>query len=199
MAQIRTNIFMPEGSLTEWEQREFRIPSLPFAWPDFGYLYQDTVAQTPDISHNNTSPLTAYALRDTAAILHDKHTIPLTLSTGTPFLAGAALLPGDGGANAKPDFFWDGRGPAPNAVVAQRCTPGAHVHTPGGAVHTLGAHVHTPGGATTHPRWYSDTPPVVQRHPPGGAATHPRWCNDTPRGAATHPPGARAAPGFIES
>jgi hypothetical protein len=57
------------------------------------------------------------------------------------------------------------------------------------------AHVRTHGGATTHPRWYIDTPTVAQRHTHGGTATHPRWYIDTPTvvhrhtqgGAATHP------------
>lgn len=65
--QLRTN----ENALARlWQLREFRLPA------GDGYLYQSTVAQTPDNSLNNASLLGSYASANQTAILQERHDVP---------------------------------------------------------------------------------------------------------------------------
>jgi hypothetical protein len=79
-----------------WELREFQ-PSPATG----GNLEQVTVKQTPDISFNNTATVSNYMNANEAALLADRHVIPLEFPTGSPFLAGFA--PTDGGMVWKGD------------------------------------------------------------------------------------------------
>lgn len=94
--QLRTN----EIALTRpWELREFQI-----AGGD-RLLHEVPVKQTPDIKANNTARLGDYMAANAAAIREQKHTVPMELPAGSPFLEGAAPAP-------TPDFFWQ----APGAI-----------------------------------------------------------------------------------
>jgi hypothetical protein len=112
LGQIRTNEVAFD---TPWELREFRLGTN-------GYLFQDTVAQTPDLSLNNTQLLSDYARSNDSDIVRDDYTLPkLIVLEGRRFRGGAAPLPGnDAEANTVPLFFWDGPSPSPSATLSYK-------------------------------------------------------------------------------
>ncbi len=94
LAQLRTNE-ISFGS--PWELREFKLQGfLPTVYVP---LTEVTVAQTVDLSHDNSALLGRYVTQDELDILHDEHTIPLQFE-GQPFRAGSSI-------NPSTQFFWD--------------------------------------------------------------------------------------------
>jgi hypothetical protein len=84
--QLRTN----EIALKRpWELREFVIMASH-------QLEEDTVKQTPDLTRNNMPPTAAFINLNTATILANNYTVPLTFPGATPFRGGSALTPSGG-------------------------------------------------------------------------------------------------------
>jgi hypothetical protein len=104
--QLRTNEIALAGP---WELREFILSPVGF---DAGQMRQDTVKQTPAFLHNTQPVIADYVNANAAAILANKHTVPIEFPPGTPFLGGAAPTPGG--------VFWDGPPvpPGPDIVPA---------------------------------------------------------------------------------
>ena len=84
--QLRTN----ELSLgSPWELREFQVSSATG-----GHLEEVTVKQNPDVSFDTTADLGNFINMNEAAVLMDRHTVPLTIGAAAdPFLGGAAPVP----------------------------------------------------------------------------------------------------------
>lgn len=83
LIRVRTN----ENALGrdgQWEMREFR-PSR-----ETGLLEPAPLEQTPDVSFNGSTALTAFIEANQASILRETHEIPATLD-GRPFQAGALI------------------------------------------------------------------------------------------------------------
>ncbi len=105
--QLRANEILRDP----WELREWRL----FATDsDAGQLREVTVKQTPAFSHNFQPIIAEFGLANAAAILAEKHTVPLMWrSPGkpeVPFLGGVAPMP-------TKDFFWDGPPPAATSLA----------------------------------------------------------------------------------
>jgi hypothetical protein len=81
-----------------WELREFHITPTAPPNPNTGQLLEATVAQTPDLSRNNTTLLTNYINANLLPILGGTYTVPLTFA-GQPFL---------GGNSPNPPAVWSG-------------------------------------------------------------------------------------------
>ena len=97
--QLRSNDIL----IGPWELREWKLAN---SGSGVGHLHEVTVAQTPDIIHDNQPIVNNYISANLGALLSDSHTIPLLWSPaagvqGIPFLGGSAPIP-------NPAFFWDG-------------------------------------------------------------------------------------------
>ena len=100
-----------------WELREWHLAGSD---SDAGFLREVTVAQTPNIVHDNQPIVNSYISTHLGALLSDSHTIPLLFpqpGTGQaiPFLGGSAPIP-------NPAFFWNGN-PSLNTLAT---SPGRH-------------------------------------------------------------------------
>lgn len=84
--QLRTN----ERAIgVPWELREFVVSGS-------GFLRQDTVKQNADNSFNTTVTLGDFVNDNEAAVLMDRHTVPVVFGpAAAAFLGGAAPVPGD--------------------------------------------------------------------------------------------------------
>jgi hypothetical protein len=80
LGQLRTNDFF-SFSGNAWEFREFHLDATS------GMLVPAPVAQTPDRSFNRTDKLSRFVLANEAAILAEKHAVPLSFE-GAPFQGG---------------------------------------------------------------------------------------------------------------
>ena len=81
LGQFRTN----ENTLDKrWELREFAFSAAT------GTLQPAPIALTPDLSFNGTATLAQFVNDNEAAILAEKHDVPLVFN-GAPFLAGAVF------------------------------------------------------------------------------------------------------------
>jgi len=99
--QIRSNEILGQ----DWDLREWRISTSGF---DAGHLREVTVANTPDLAHNNSAAINAF-------ITSGLSEVPMLLNAppfhGIPFLGGSAPM-------ASPGFFWNGN-PGLNGTVAR--------------------------------------------------------------------------------
>ncbi len=81
LSQLRTN----EIALSSpWELREFTLSAAT------GFLKEDTIKLTPDLSFDGTPTLANFINANESAILAEQHTVPLTFQ-GSPFLGGAVF------------------------------------------------------------------------------------------------------------
>jgi hypothetical protein len=81
LSQLRTN----EIALSSpWELREFTLSAAT------GFLHEDTIKLTPDLSFDGTPALANFINANESAIIAEQHTVPLTFQ-GSPFLGGAVF------------------------------------------------------------------------------------------------------------
>lgn len=85
--QVRSNEI---ALLAPWELREFKLNAA-------GQLRQVTVAQTTDLTFDNSPTLANFINANTPALLAGTHVVPATFN-GAPFLGGSAIT--------NPNMFW---------------------------------------------------------------------------------------------
>lgn len=94
--QVRSNEI---ALAAPWELREFKLTTA-------GQLRQVTVAQTPDLSLNDSQTLANFINANTSALLAGTHVVPATFN-GAPFLGGSSIT--------QPQTFWRAPGVNPEA------------------------------------------------------------------------------------